>query len=149
MGPGGTKPMRPYDYYLGIDPGTQTGLAMWDYTAQQYDEIMSGTLIEMLERILWFEDIHPDFSWQLRIEDARQRKWYGKNAQAKIKGAGSIERDCSIWEEICEFHQWEYEMVHPIKGGTKWDAKTFKTVTGWSKQTNEHQRDAAMLVYGL
>jgi hypothetical protein len=131
---------------IGIDPGTQTGLSVYDTNKQELIAVKSGTIIEMYYELLeWIES----YDHKVRIEDARKRKWFGSNSKAKMQGAGSIKRDCKIWEEICDHHEINYEMVHPIKGATKLDAKTFKKMTGWDKQTNEHKRDSAMLVYGL
>lgn len=132
--------------YIGIDPGTITGLASW-YPEIKLLTLISGTLIEVSETV---KHVLPDTNnYLIRIEDARLRKWFGKQSSAKLQGAGSIKRDCAIWEEICKYHNWNYEMVHPIKGGTKWDANKFKKATGYQEQTNEHKRDAGLLVWGL
>lgn len=130
---------------IGIDPGTKTGLSVYDSEDGDLLKVTSGILIEMYyELLVWVNG-----KYLIRIEDARKRKWYGSQSNAKIQGAGSIKRDSKIWEEICQYHELNYEMVHPIKGGTKLDANTFKAMTGWEGQTNEHKRDSAMLVYGL
>jgi hypothetical protein len=83
------------------------------------------------------------------LEDARLRTWFGEKGREALQGAGSIKRDCSIWCEFAELHGIALKSVKPAKGATKWDAETFKRVTGWKERTNEHARDAAMLVYGL
>ena len=43
----------------------------------------------------------------------------------------------------------EFEMVAPKRNITKMSQEYFKQLTGWKKQTNEHSRDAAMLVFGF
>jgi hypothetical protein len=90
------------------------------------------------------------------VEDARQRKWFGKMDAEQRKygaavreGAGSIKRDCQIWEEFLEFMGIKYELVAPKNNKTKLDQKLFSNYTGWKERTNEHARDAAMLVYGF
>jgi hypothetical protein len=40
-------------------------------------------------------------------------------------------------------------MVAPMNIKTKIKAEAFKRLTGWQGQTNEHSRDAAMMVFGL
>ncbi len=134
--------------YIGIDPGTTTGLAFW-YPQTKILYLHSGPLIQMYELVKrWVESTRAlDEVSLIRIEDARLRKWFGGNSTAKAQGAGSIKRDCAIWEEMCKHHGWKYEMVHPVKGGTKWKAPAFKAATGYSGRTNEHERDAALLVY--
>lgn len=42
----------------------------------------------------------------------------------------------------------KFEMVAPKMNVTKLTQETFKRYTGWKKLTNEHGRDAAMLVFG-
>ena len=133
--------------WIGIDTGVTTGFSVYCDEKKELLEIKSGTLIEMYkELMIWY---NSDQEIRLRIEDARKRKWYGARSHAKLQGAGSIKRDCQIWEEICEFHDLNYEMVHPIKGGTKLNAQTFNQITGWEGQTNEHKRDSAMLVFRM
>ena len=138
--------------YMGIDPGTVTGLALWQSQAKSL-ELYSGTFIEIYARLINGFSIAPPDDYLIRIEDARLRKWYGPRdgpgQTGKLQGAGSIKRDCTIWEEVCIFHGWNYRMVHPIKGGTKWSAAAFKAATGYQGRTNGHVRDAAMLVYNL
>lgn len=41
-----------------------------------------------------------------------------------------------------------FEMVAPKNNKTKVTHEYFTKLTGWGKPTNEHSRDAAMLVYG-
>lgn len=38
-------------------------------------------------------------------------------------------------------------MIHPAANATKTKADVFKKRTGWVERTNEHARDAAMLVF--
>ena len=91
----------------------------------------------------------------LRVEDSRKRKWYGKKTKGKDQGAGSIKRDCKIWEDFLttlkEVSKGKitFEMLHPIKGGTKIDATLFRKITGIQKRTNEHGRDAYMLIHNF
>ncbi|EMN93341.1 hypothetical protein LEP1GSC112_0438 [Leptospira interrogans serovar Pomona str. UT364] len=84
----------------------------------------------------------------LLIEDARKRKWFGPNADAKRQGAGSVKRDCALWEDFCNREGIPFRLVHPKRGATKWDEMQFKTYTGWTGRTSEHSRDAAMLIVG-
>ena len=63
-------------------------------------------------------------------------------------GAGSVRRDCEIWEEFCNHYKIPFDAVPPRKGLTKWDADTFAKVTGYKGRTSNHARDAALLVFG-
>ena len=46
-------------------------------------------------------------------------------------------------------HGIDFEAVPPKNNKTKMTAEAFERMTGWKGRTNEHGRDAAMLVYGL
>ena len=70
-------------------------------------------------------------------------------SRESLQGAGSIKRDCSIWAEFFAETGIQNFPVKPQAGGTKWTAKAFAKLTGWTERTNEHGRDAAMLVYGV
>jgi hypothetical protein len=86
------------------------------------------------------------------FEDARQRKWIPRErdlAQMKGRamGAGSVKRDCSIWEEWCDARNIQYIATRPKNGMTKLTDAYFRGITGYDRRTNEHGRDAAMLVF--
>jgi hypothetical protein len=137
---------RKYKYYLGIDPGVHTGIALYDSGRKGFDMIQSTGIIIALHFINGFSDKKDLF---VRVEDARKRKWFGAAGREQLQGAGSIKRDCQIWEEFLELSGIAYEMVAPKNNKTKLDAKLFSKYTGWKLRTNEHARDAAMLVYGI
>ena len=66
----------------------------------------------------------------------------------KLQGVGSVKRDATIWEDFLKDLGVKFEMVAPKMNVTKLTQETFKRYTGWKKLTNEHGRDAAMLVFG-
>lgn len=84
----------------------------------------------------------------VRVEDARQRKWFGNSGREKLQGAGSAKRDAKIWDDFLKDNGIPYEMVAPKNNRTKLSAEQFTKYTGWKGKTNEHGRDAGMLVYG-
>jgi hypothetical protein len=130
---------------VGIDPGVNTGFAIWNCEKKEFEEIGSRGIVSAMQIIRWkISDIKF-----IRFEDARQRKWFDKKGIEALQGAGSIKRDCKIWQEFCEYHKFKYEMIKPQKNQTKWTSEYFKKVTGWTGRTNEHGRDAAVLVFGM
>jgi hypothetical protein len=82
----------------------------------------------------------------LYIEDARQRTWF-TGGREKAQGVGSVKRDAQIWEDWCKEQGFKFLMIHPAANATKKKATDFKRMTGWVGRTNEHARDAAMLVF--
>lgn len=131
---------------IGIDPGVKTGVAvkqggsLVEVCSMRIDEAMDFVK-EYISRAK-----SKDMLLLVIFEDARQRKWFGKAGREKLQGAGSIKRDCKIWEDYLTSLEVPFRMAAPKKGATKHDAKTFGRLTGWNKRTNEHARDAAMLI---
>lgn len=143
-----TKPIpKKYDFYIGIDPGVNTGIAIWDKDKKNFQDIYTGTITKIMDDIKAFMFFGQD-KFLIRIEDARKRTWFGKAGREQLQGAGSIKRDCGIWEQFLIEIKANYEFVAPKNNKTKMDAKRFKLLTKWEKQTNEHSRDAAMLCFG-
>lgn len=137
-----TQIRYPAKVSIGIDPGTNTGLAV------KYDgvfaQIRTVTICEAIEEV---RRIHAEFGDRLilRIEDARLRTYFGKAGREKLMGAGSIKRDCTIWEEEMNRLAIPFQMVHPkdVKATT---SDYFKKITGWSGRTSIHAREAAWLI---
>lgn len=110
-----------------------------------------ATVIALIaERVIKVACDSPNVKILVRFEDARLRTWFGKEkGPAQLQGAGSIKRDCQRWEEFLTYHAIPFEEIAPKNNRTKISAEEFKRLTGWQEKTNEHGRDAAMLVFGL
>jgi len=132
---------RPRRLYVGIDPGKQTGVAVWDVELRRLTHIAAMGITQAKETILNLSRTHTVAIW---MEDARM---YRKTpaAPARQLGAGSVRRDCGIWEEFCDFYNIPCHLLRPA--GVKLSAAEFRQQTGWRGRTNEHGRDAAMLVF--
>lgn len=140
---------------IGIDPGTHTGVAVWDSREGKFLSLETLPIHRALEKVkemshpFWHMDrlYHDDI--QVVFEDARQRTWFGHgDTSAKLQGAGSVKRDCSIWEDFCKDYGIPFQAKPPVKGATKVSAEYFKMISHYTGRTSEHSRDAAMLVIG-
>jgi hypothetical protein len=138
--------MKKYRYYIGIDPGTKTGFAMWDAQERKFITIET-TAIHIAFDIISNLDAEIILQTIFRVEDARQREWFGKTGPEQLQGAGSIKRDCSIWEDFMKDRKANYEMVAPKNNKTKLSSELFERMTKYKGRTSEHGRDAAMLVF--
>jgi len=128
--------------YIGIDPGVNTGVAVWYSKEKKFTMIDSMPILEAIGIVNVYRDA------TIVIEDARQRKWFGNSGKERLQGAGSIKRDCQIWQEFLEANEITHYWVAPKNNKTKLDAMQFKRLTGYMERTNVHGRDSAMLVYG-
>lgn len=132
--------------YVGIDTGTHTGVAIWDTRTQMFLSI-ECVKIHVAMRIIESLCSCNEGNVVVRFEDARQRNWFGTAGREQLQGAGSIKRDCTIWEDYLTDLHARFEAIPPRKNLTKMTAEAFERITGWKGRTNEHERDAAMLVY--
>lgn len=133
-----------YDFYIGIDPGTTTGIAIWNKKEDKFEHIYSCGILEAMERL----KVYAVFGNNLFvIENPNLRKWFGNSGREKLQGAGSIKRDYSIWLEWFERIGCTYKEIAPKNVTTKLDAKSFMKITGYPERTNSHARDAAMMVF--
>lgn len=133
---------------IGIDPGTHTGVAVWDCRERRFRSLET---LWIHDALFYVKRLSEEYRGQIQVvfEDARQRKWYGKgNTNAKLQGAGSVKRDCSIWEDFCKDYGIPFRAIPPVKGATKITPEYFKLISHYQGRTSEHSRDAAMLVIG-
>ena len=133
---------------IGIDPGKHTGVAIWDTREVRFLSLDTMPIHDALDLVRGYANIN-NRDMQVVFEDARQRTWYGKgDTNAKAQGAGSVKRDCTIWEDFCKDYGITFWAKPPVKGATKVSADYFKMVSHYQGRTSEHSRDAAMLVIG-
>ena len=133
---------------IGIDTGVHTGFAVAIDRGNggELKQVTCLTITQAMHQVNELIIQHGKGSLQLIIEDARQRTWF-TGGREKAQGVGSVKRDAQIWEDWCNENQINFKMIHPKNNSTKYKADTFKKITGWTGRTNEHARDAAMLVF--
>ena len=138
--------------WIGLDPGSHTGIAVWD--GDRFTEITAMPIHAALEKVKSLAEFYSfrGYGATVVFEDARLRKWYGRQTaekdRARLQGAGSVKRDSAIWEDALKDWGIEYKKVAPKNNMTKLSDEAFRRLTGWTARTNEHGRDAAMLVFG-
>lgn len=128
---------------VGIDPGTDTGYAEWHVLEQRLLAVESMLIHQAMQRVLERKPALVIF------EDARQRQWFGNAGREVLQGAGSIKRDSVIWQDFLTDHHLPFVAHRPMVGGTKMQSAPFARLTKWTARTNEHARDAGMLVYQM
>ena len=137
---------------IGIDPGTQTGLAIAENgRLRELHTVPIHRAMKLVDE--WQTRAHEvGFAFVVYVEDARKRRWYGNNEVAvkrRLQGVGSVKRDCAIWEDYLNDIGASTVLVAPGHNKTKLEGHVFCKLTGWNKkQTSVHARDAAMLVFG-
>lgn len=126
---------------IGIDPGVNTGLAIWSRSQNGLIECKSCSIVEAMWQL---GNVRSTIALMV-MEDARLRTWFGKSGREVLLGAGSVRRDCSIWTEWAEHYGVPLKSISPQQKGAKLNADVFARITGWKGKTNEHARDAGVL----
>lgn len=133
---------------LGLDPGTHTGWAMWDTEKFAFDDVVSMPIHVAMRLLQVGAEQQPNL---IVMEDARLRKWFGKAdadeakyGAARREGAGAAKRDAAIWDDFLSDLEIPFLKRKPV--GTKRSAEEFRRLSQWDKPTNEHSRDAGLLV---
>lgn len=129
---------------LGIDPGTNTGVALWDAELQRFDIVTTLPVHLALDLVGQYLPAIP-----VIFEDARQRTWFGNTGREVLQGAGAAKRDARIWEDFLEDKGAVYIARKPSSGSTGWNDEKFRRLTHWGTRTTEHSRDAGVLVFGF
>jgi len=138
------KPRNHYRIIIGIDTGVETGFALWDKDVRKLVTVGSYMIHEAMDMV----KAYAGPATLIRVEDARKAVHGRQNDAHKLRGAGSVMRDAKIWEDFLTDQGIDFEMLRPRKQFTKLSVEAFNKITGWAGRTNNHARDAAMLVYG-
>jgi hypothetical protein len=140
------------DIYIGIDPDIErSGVAILD---------AHNKMLVLKNLTFWqlYDFLHNNSERILvvRIEAGwlnHKSNWHTCSGQSKTAGE-KIARNVGMNHatgilicQMCVFLEILYEEVRPTSH--KVDAKLFKSITKYEDKTNQEQRDAAMLVFGI
>ena len=142
-------------YLIGIDVGTNTGVAIFDRTEKKFIFLKTLTLHLAFDKIKEF-CLENKGIVMVFIENPNTFIPFKQNGSkeniakinAKKQGAGSVKRDFAAWEELLEYYKIPYIPTKVQGSIKKMTATNFKNITKFSEQTSEHARDAAMIVFG-
>jgi hypothetical protein len=132
---------------IGLDPGSSTGVAIFEN--KKLTRLMTWTPIQLITLL-------PSLSVDRVIfEDSRLISpiWgRGTTSAAKLKIArnvGQVDAICNLICSLCDEMKVNAHGISPKHKGRKLDTETFNKITGWTKKSNQHERDAAMCVLAL
>jgi len=136
---------------IGVDPGVNTGVGIKCLESGQYKMIKSMQLHEALFLVM---DLLKKYELYIIVEDARLRTCFKGTGKERLQGAGSVKRDSKIWEEFLidvakDNRRLHFKMLAPNGKKTGLSHAYFSKIIKWNKRTNQHARDAAMLIVGM
>lgn len=138
--------------YIGIDPDIEkSGVAVWSPIGRR----LTVQTVAFPRLIHYLQNLPSLYGSALVVLEAgwlnkasNFHRWTGSPAVGERMAAkvGQNHAVGKLIEQFLQAYTIEYELVKPTTG--KWDAETFKKITGLTQRTNSEMRDAAKLVYG-
>jgi hypothetical protein len=136
---------------VGVDPGKDTGLCIYNLLTKQIQLQTVNTygLICYLQQnaqniqILVIENSSKQsFVWNKQNKTSNALSRHARNI-------GSVDGRSNVILETCEALNIDYKCLSPMQKGKKWSHKEFTTYVQYTTQTNQHERDAAKLLFML
>lgn len=153
------------DILIGVDPGSITGVCVWDNERQRIADMKSMSHIGFMEWVTVNKDVYeilvviedPNLNQPVFMTNEEKKLIFGKHKgesdtalRILLRRAQNIGMNKQIAKTLMEFMESkgiDYAPFRPYM--KKMDAEQFKSYTKWPGRTNQHNRDAARLVYGL
>ncbi len=133
---------------IGIDPDTEkSGVAI------KYDglQLYNMTFFQLYEFLFNFKTENVKVYIECGfLNGGNRHKVFGGSLALNSKIGERIGANHEIAKKICEMCEYlkiEFIQVRPTK--TKSNSDYFKKITGYDKRTNQEQRDACLLIWGL
>lgn len=132
-------------FVVGIDPGTNTGIAVF-----RSGKLLSLQTIHPLDIATTLAQWSPD---RVIFEDSRLTSHlFTTNRNAAVaksmaRKVGQVDAYCGLIAAACERLDIPVHGISPAQKGKKVKAEQFAAITGWDKPSNEHSRDAAMVAW--
>lgn len=130
---------------LGIDPGQNTGMAV--YINGELVRLSTVTPMALADSI---RATRPD---RVIFEDSRLTSFMFTTVRSRpvalnmARKVGQVDAWCGLITAVCAHLGIPCHGVSPKNKGKKLDAKAFAQTTGWTEASNEHNRDAAMVAW--
>jgi hypothetical protein len=140
--------MKTKPFIIGIDGGRKTGVAVFCRASKSFVSIETLDFWKAHDYIL--ANFTPETA-EIVIEKLNERAaLYARTsnkARDKIAAnVGSVRRETSLLIERFISKGFTVRTPAPVRAA-KWTAKDLKRFTGWTKQTSEHGRDAARIIF--
>lgn len=149
-------------YYIGLDPGAHTGVAIWSATEQKFIRLATfdfwgfvDFIVDLKKKIeLTAYFIKPE---AIYVEDPNlisttfvRTSRYSNTHQKISQNVGSNKRDAQLLIELLE--KMGFKVIRKKPGSNKYinlDSNQFNRLTGWTSISSQHSRDAGAYVVGL
>ncbi len=146
------QPRKGPRFFLGLDPGRQTGWAVWDAAREVFVEILTADFWKAYAMVQTYRPAHCciviempsgatyDHDLDQTPDKARRREKVSRNV-------GSVQREAQLLAEGLDRLGYTVRRIRPRQ--SKLGARAFRRLTSYAGRTSQHGRDAGMLVFGL
>ena len=156
--------MKNYKYYIGIDPDVdKSGVAYYESESKKL-ELSNLTFFQLFDYLRFAKGAKLDFEKLVIYIEAgwlNKSNWHKsyKNKDGRLvkhseaqnekisRNTGANHETGKKIVEMCEYLELDYVIVKPTS--SKVNSEYFNKLTNTIGRTNQEQRDAAMLVYGM
>lgn len=139
---------------IGIDPGVKTGIAWMRVRPMEIEQVETTTFWGAYEQLKEIADSDPNATKQIIvvIENGGSISPVFHNAKTKAaqnktaKRVGGNNRESDLLAE--GIRRMGFRVFRATPRQTKKSAEYMRRVTGYEGRTNEHNRDAIMMIWG-
>ena len=141
--------------YIGIDPGADTGVCIWDADLQEILFLQTLSFWEVIGMLSKYRQEQRNHLTVI-VEDPNLNKgihWHQKksvdgfNPATKVaQNIGMNKKEAELILRYLQINKFKYKAVRPTARKIKADYSS--RLSGYKERTNQHERDAAMLVIG-
>ncbi len=149
-------------YWIGIDPGVDIGVAVWNSEIKIFEELVTyrNNFNKFRQYMSRCEDGRSQIKVVLEATYKKNHIWETPDrplptSRKKILELLRIARNVgmnqgSAWEikHLLEYLNLPHIEVVQGSSPTKMEEDYFRKISKWKKRSSEHSRDAAMLVIG-
>ena len=150
-------------FIIGVDPDTdKCGVAIWSTEKFDFIDIVSlpfwdliwflsnGVLIKDKKTAIHYNNFQENIFVRIEagwlVEKSNFHEQSGALQREKMaKNVGMNHEVGLLIEQYCIRYAIPHELIEPQ--GMKLKSTAFRNITGWMSQTNQDNRDAAMLVF--
>jgi hypothetical protein len=139
-------------YLIGIDPGAKTGLVIYDRQDKKFTSLLTTDFWGAYHIVA----AYPKESVEIYVENPNmiKRPMYRRLSHIKEENVrenmaskvGENRREAELLIKGLKGRGFTVKECKPTQ--TKMDAEQFRKYTGFKGATNQHVRDAGMLVFG-
>lgn len=138
---------REFLWVVGIDPGQETGFAVYSLKQRNFEALMSISFWQVFDEL----DAYPIHQTKVVVEVPTTNRVFHQPAkglgplQRQSVNVGRVLREAELMAEGVARLGFTTIKSNPIG---KADKKRFQQITGFMGRLNQHQRDAGLLCWG-